>query len=132
MNLDMIKEMEEYGIEFGGHTKTHPKLATLSLENACEEIFESKKVLEEKLGHPLISFAYPYGNLNEDVKKIVKKAGYSFAVATDSGDISFSQDLFQIRRIGIFSTNSFLTFKRKVSGKYNFIKIKREGGAICL
>ena len=82
--------------------------------------------MEEKLGHALISFAYPYGNLNEDVKKIVKNSGYNFAVATDSGDISFSEDLFQIRRIGIFSTNNFFTFKRKVSGKYNFIKIKRE------
>lgn len=126
MTLDMIKEMENYGIEFGGHTKTHPKLATLSKEEIEKEIYDSKEVLEQKLGHPLISFAYPYGNLNELAKQIVKKAGYFFAVATDSGDICFSQDLFQIRRIGIFSTNSFLTFKRKVSGKYNFIKIKRE------
>lgn len=126
MDMSMIKEMEEYGIEFGGHTKTHPKLATLPIEIAQEEILTSKKVLEEKLGHALISFAYPYGNLNEDVKKIVKNSGYNFAVATDSGNISFSEDLFQIRRIGIFSTNNFFTFKRKVSGKYNFIKIKRE------
>lgn len=126
MDMSMIKEMEKYGIEFGGHTKTHPKLATLPIEIAQEEILTSKKVLEEKLGHALISFAYPYGNLNEDVKKIVKNSGYNFAVATDSGDISFSEDLFQIRRIGIFSTNNFFTFKRKVSGKYNFIKIKRE------
>lgn len=126
MDMSMIKEMEEYGIEFGGHTKTHSKLATLPIEIAQEEILTSKKVLEEKLGHALISFAYPYGNLNEDVKKIVKNSGYNFAVATDSGDISFSEDLFQIRRIGIFSTNNFFTFKRKVSGKYNFIKIKRE------
>lgn len=126
MSLEMIKEMEEYGIEFGGHTKTHPKLATLPIEKAQEEILHSKEVLEEKLGHPLISFAYPYGNLSEDVKKIVRNSGYHFAVATDSGDISFSEDLFQIRRIGIFSTNNFLTFKRKVSGRYNFIKIKRE------
>lgn len=126
MDMSMIKEMEEYGIEFGGHTKTHPKLATLPIEIAQEEILTSKKVLEEKLGHALISFAYPYGNLNKDVKKIVKNSGYNFAVATDSGNISFSEDLFQIRRIGIFSTNNFFTFKRKVSGKYNFIKIKRE------
>lgn len=126
MNLEMIKEMDKYGIEFGGHTKTHPKLATIPIETAQVEIFESKEILEKRLGHKLISFAYPYGNLNEEVKEIVKDAGYEFAVATDSGDISFSEDLFQIRRIGFFSTNNFFTFKRKVSGRYNFIKIKRE------
>lgn len=126
MNMEMVKEMEEYGIEFGGHTKTHPKLATLTTEEASKEILESKKTLEEKLGHPLVSFAYPYGNLNNSVKNIVASSGYQFAVATDSGDICFSSDLFKIRRIGIFSTNTLLTFKRKVSGRYNFIKIKRE------
>ncbi|WP_300341386.1 polysaccharide deacetylase family protein [Fusobacterium sp.] len=126
MNLEMIKEMDKYGIEFGGHTKTHPKLATIPIETAQVEIFESKEILEKRLGHKLISFAYPYGNLNKEVKEIVKNAGYEFAVATDSGDISFSEDLFQIRRIGFFSTNNFFTFKRKVSGRYNFIKIKRE------
>ena len=126
MNKDMISEMQEYGIEFGGHTKTHPKLAKIDIEDAKKEIFESKEKLEKKLNKKLVSFAYPYGNMNEDVKNIVKEAGYEFAVATDSGDISFSTDLFKIRRIGIFSTNSFLTFKRKVSGRYNFIKIKRE------
>ena len=126
MDMDMVKEMEEYGIEFGGHTKTHPKLANLLIEEAKKEILESKATLEEKLGHPLVSFAYPYGNMNKEVRDVVANSGYQFAVATDSGDICFSTDLFQIRRIGIFSTNTLLTFKRKVSGRYNFIKIKRE------
>lgn len=126
MNLDMIKEMQEYGIEFGGHTMTHPKLAHIPLEEARKEILTSKATLEEKLGEKLTSFAYPYGDLNEDVKNIVKESGYDFAVATDSGDISFAEDLFQIRRIGIFPTNNMLNFRRKVKGNYNFIKIKRE------
>ena len=48
------------------------------------------------------------------------------AVATDSGDVVFDADLFQIRRIAIFPKNSMLTFKRKASGYYNFIKLRRE------
>ena len=121
-----ILEMQEYGIEFGGHTLTHPMLAKLDLEDAKREITESRKILNKKLGKEMNCFAYPYGNLNEEVKKIVKEVGYKFAVATDSGDISYSKDLFQIRRIAIFSKNNMFNFKRKVSGKYNFIKIKRE------
>ena len=105
---------------------THPKLAHIPLEEARKEILTSKATLEEKLGEKLTSFAYPYGDLNEDVKAIVKESGYDFAVATDSGDISFAEDLFQIRRIGIFPTNNMLNFRRKVKGNYNFIKIKRE------
>lgn len=126
MTWDMIKEMQEYGIEFGGHTMTHQKLAHIPFEQAKKEITVSTQFLEEKLGEKLVCFAYPYGDLNEQVKEFVRNSGYSFAVATDSGDLSFSEDLFQIRRIGIFPTNNMLSFKRKVHGNYNFIKLRRE------
>lgn len=126
MNLQELKELREYGIEFGGHTMNHPRLTRLSLEEVEKEIFESKKVLEERLGERLVSFAYPYGDLNKEITKIPKKVGYDFAVATDSGSIIFSEDLYEIRRIGIFPTNNMFNYKRKVSGYYNFIKIKRE------
>ena len=126
MTWDMIKEMQEYGIEFGGHTMTHQKLAHIPFEQAKEEITKSTEFLEGKLGEKLVCFAYPYGDLNEEVKEFVKETGYSFAVATDSGDLSFSEDLFQIRRIGIFPTNNMLSFKRKVHGNYNFIKLRKK------
>ena len=126
MNQDELLEMQNYGIEFGGHTSTHPRLAELSTEQVKSEIINSKSNIEKIIGKELLSFAYPYGSLNEEVKRIPQEAGYKFAVATDSGSIVFSDDLFEIRRIGIFPTNNLFNFKRKVSGKYNFIKVKRE------
>lgn len=126
MNQDELLEMQNYGIEFGGHTSTHPRLAELSTEQVKSEIINSKSNIEKIVGKELLSFAYPYGSLNEEVKRIPQEAGYKFAVATDSGSIVFSDDLFEIRRIGIFPTNNLFNFKRKVSGKYNFIKVKRE------
>lgn len=126
MNQDELLEMQNYGIEFGGHTSTHPRLAELSTEQVKSEIINSKSNIEKIIGKELLSFAYPYGSLNEEVKRIPQEAGYKFAVATDSGSIVVSDDLFEIRRIGIFPTNNLFNFKRKVSGKYNFIKVKRE------
>lgn len=126
MSQEQVKEMEAYGIEFGVHTKTHPFLAQLPIEEARAQIVESKQKLEETYGHPFITFAYPYGNLNDAVKEEVRKAGFTFAVSTDSGDVTVDSDLFQIRRIAIFPRNSMLTFLRKVSGRYNFIKMRRE------
>ena len=105
---------------------THSKMSKLNKNTAHEEIIESKAILEKKLGRKLNCFAYPYGDRDEGVKKFAEEEGYEFAVATDSGDISFQEDLYNIRRIGIFPTNGLRSFKRKTSGKYNFIKIKRE------
>lgn len=126
MNRGQIKEMQEWGIEFGGHTKTHVKLSRVDPEVAKSEIIESTEILEELLGERMLSFAYPYGDMNDKVKKMVEEAGYKFGVATDSGTVCFSDDLFRIRRIGIFPNITPFGFKRKIAGNYNFKKIKRE------
>ena len=73
MNDERIKEMMDYGIEFGIHTKNHPRLSQLPLSEAKEQIFESKAALEQRFNKKFITFAYPYGDLNEDVKRLVKK-----------------------------------------------------------
>ncbi|EUB38891.1 polysaccharide deacetylase family protein [Fusobacterium sp. CM1] len=126
MSVEMIKEMQDYGIEFGAHTFNHPKLNTLSNEEIEYQIVDVKKPLEEKIGKEIITFAYPYGILNDYAKEMAKKAGYIFALATDSGSVCLSDDLYQIRRIAIFPNTNLFSFKRKVAGNYNFIKIKRE------
>lgn len=126
MEDEEILEMQEYGIEFGGHSMTHSRMSQIDKNVAHEEIIKSRDILEKKLGRKLNCFAYPYGDRDNGVKKFVEEEGYEFAVATDSGDVSFQEDLYNIRRIGIFPTNGLRSFKRKTSGKYNFIKIKRE------
>lgn len=126
MSVEMIKEMQDYGIEFGAHTFNHPKLNTLSNEEIEYQIVDVKKPLEEKIGKEIITFAYPYGILNDYAKEMAKKAGYIFALATDSGSVCLSDDLYQIRRIAIFPNTNLFSFKRKIAGNYNFIKIKRE------
>lgn len=73
-----------------------------------------------------MSFAYPYGDLNANLTKLIENVGYTFAVATDSGTAVLSDNLFQIRRIAIFPTNNMFNFRRKVSGKYNMIKLKNK------
>lgn len=126
MSVEMIKEMQDYGIEFGAHTFNHPKLNKLSNDEIKHQIVDVKKPLEEKIGREIITFAYPYGILNDYAKKMVEEAGYTFGVATDSGSVCLSDDLYQIRRIAIFPNTNLFGFKRKVKGNYNFIKIKRE------
>lgn len=126
MSEEQVKEMAAYGVEFGAHTKTHPYLSSLPIEEAREQIVQCKQKLEQTYGQQFITFAYPYGDLNDEVKSEVRKAGFTFAVSTDSGEINVDSDLFQIRRIGIFPRNSMLTFRRKISGYYNFIKMRRE------
>ncbi|MBR4609011.1 MAG: polysaccharide deacetylase family protein, partial [Erysipelotrichaceae bacterium] len=65
--------------EVGGHGLYHSDLAHIGLPNAMYEIVEDKAKLESLVGYPLSMFAYPFGLYNEDVKQLLKEAGYKGA-----------------------------------------------------
>jgi peptidoglycan/xylan/chitin deacetylase (PgdA/CDA1 family) len=77
-----IHQMSRDGITFGSHTKTHPSIKFLSEEEAYNEILGSKKMLEEKIGKEVETFAYPFGGLNDYSpvsEKILKENGFKCA-----------------------------------------------------
>jgi len=90
------------GWEIGAHTMRHPQLPALPAAEAAAEIQRSTAALEQALGAEIISFAYPYGALNEDVKAQVQQAGFTYAVATDTGGLHLEDDRMQIFRINMF------------------------------
>jgi peptidoglycan/xylan/chitin deacetylase (PgdA/CDA1 family) len=90
------------GWEIGAHTMSHSKLPELSAAEALVEMQHSKAALETVLDTPVISFAYPYGALNEEVKALAQKAGFTYAVATDTGGLHLENDRMQIFRVNIF------------------------------
>lgn len=76
---DEIKEMMQSGMDIQSHTKTHANLAKVDPKKALEELVDSKKVLEEKLGRKITMVAYPYYSQNEAVHALVEQAGYKLA-----------------------------------------------------
>jgi peptidoglycan/xylan/chitin deacetylase (PgdA/CDA1 family)/glycosyltransferase involved in cell wall biosynthesis len=125
MTQDELKQIANSGyVEIGGHTLTHPRLSKLTAAEQRHQIVENKRVLEQLLGKTLISFAYPYGDYNEQSKNLVAEAGYPFAVATNSGPLAIHQDNLAIRRIAIFPKTDVFGLWRKIRGNYLFRKIK--------
>ncbi len=90
------------GWEIGAHTMSHAKLPELPAAEALAEMRQSKASLEEALNTEVISFAYPYGALDEGVKALAQKAGFTYAVATDTGGLHLEDDRMQIFRINMF------------------------------
>ncbi|EPU3919266.1 polysaccharide deacetylase family protein [Aeromonas hydrophila] len=123
MNGEQLKALTASGhVEIGGHTLTHPRLSKLAPEQQAHEIQENKRQLEALLGYPLLSFAYPYGDMDESAKAQAMAAGYHFAVATNSGPRAMHQDPFRIRRIAIFPRTDVFGLWRKIRGNYVFRK----------
>ena len=113
LSWEEIKEMQANGFTFYPHSLSHPKLTQIEPEKAFFEITESKKILEEKLGKPMGIFSYPYGDINEEVKGMAIKAGYSGAVDAWGGVNTEDTDVYRLKRIPVFERDGDLQLRLK-------------------
>ena len=116
-----IKEMRGSGlISIGSHTLEHPYLTEVKSEAELKrQIFESKKILEEKLGVPVNTFCYPAGRFNAHIRDLAVQAGYKCAVATGLGKRFSNQDVYLIKRVRISQADNLFDFWIKLGGYYN-------------
>lgn len=88
-------------VEIGSHTVTHPLLNKLSAARQRDEVQRSKAVLEEILGHPVGSFAYPYGAYKTETVAVVRESGFHCACSTVAGVVEQRTDRFQLPRVQV-------------------------------
>ncbi len=110
ISTDQLKEMAHAGWEIGSHSKTHARLPAISEELLPEEIRMSKLNLEEKLGVSINSFAYPYGEINENVIRLTSRFGYKSAVGLGSKYTHSANSIFYLDRIEIQNDYSMEQF----------------------
>ncbi|MGK7909996.1 MAG: polysaccharide deacetylase family protein [Synechococcus sp.] len=119
---EQMREMEASGlIEFAAHTISHPEdLRLLDDDTLRREIFESKRVLEEQLGHEILHFAYPAGNRDDRVIEMVEEAGYIMATTMDAGYTGQSSNLLEVQRFNQFRlTEALIGAKAVQQGEWH-------------
>jgi len=62
MDPHALRDAADAGIEIGAHSVSHPRLSRLTPEQAEREIVDSQAQLEDAVGRPVRSFAYPFGD----------------------------------------------------------------------
>jgi len=119
LSWNEIKELNDYGIEFGAHTRTHPDLTRIRDAQIESEIAESKSAIENALGSEVKTFAYPFGKFNRSAKQIAEKM-FKAACSPNLGKVNRSSDFFSLERVDayylsnpkIFNSLSSKTFDR--------------------
>ena len=122
LTWDQVKEMSQYDITFGSHTRRHVYLPEQSEAQLKNEIEGSKRIIEEHLGKPVYYFAYPSGGFSEHIKSLVAMAGYEAALTTNRGYDRYNIDLYELSRIRINNWDSSLVLWSKLSGYYNLFR----------
>lgn len=115
MTWAMLQELDATGqVEIGSHTRTHPDLRGMTKDKRWDEIIGSKAILEEGLGHPVVSFCYPAGYYNADALADVKRAGYQTAVTTAYGIKQNVQGAFEMPRVRVNGPDSLSVWAGKL------------------
>ncbi|MFZ1043982.1 MAG: polysaccharide deacetylase family protein [Anaerolineales bacterium] len=115
LTTDQIKEMAAAGWEVGSHTMTHQELTVMTDDQLHYEIVESRKYLEQQLGVPILTFAYPFGGENSGVVDYVHFAGYIAAMGAEGCNYVDNQgvsNLFDLQRCDIAGGEDAKTFIR--------------------
>ena len=84
------------GHEVAGHGLYHSSLPDMGTPGAMLEIIDDRKNLEALAGCAVRSFAYPFGVFNEDVKTLLRLAGYRSArTVVSTGGFDLPKDFFE-------------------------------------
>lgn len=117
MTWDQLREMaNSHTVTIASHTLSHPKLHNLATRAEKEkEIVDANKALKYQLGIDNVWLAYPYGDYDDEVIDICKKAGIKMAVTTDAGRVHVGSFPYDLKRAYIGNDISIARFSERLN-----------------
>jgi peptidoglycan/xylan/chitin deacetylase (PgdA/CDA1 family) len=82
---DELVAVAQDGLDIGSHTVSHPWLPRLGPQEVRRELVDSRTALEQLLGRPVTSLAYPTGGWDPAVRRTAEEAGYRVGITVDRG-----------------------------------------------
>jgi len=103
---DQLKEMHAKGFAIGSHTIHHSDLTNPKdgeteqeyIARVKEELYGSKKIMDQKLGQDTYFLAYPFGRYDQQSIQIARDAGYKMAMSVKRGGNAFFANPLTLRR----------------------------------
>jgi peptidoglycan/xylan/chitin deacetylase (PgdA/CDA1 family) len=122
MSWKDIDLLVKKGYEIGSHSHHHLLIAQLPRDDAAKQLMVSKQIIEEKIGRPVCSFAYPMGRKGAYAlwtRQMLEENGYKIAFTQEEGRIKPDSDLLQLPRTNICGADDLGRFKMKLQGYYD-------------
>lgn len=104
-------------VELGAHSVTHPHLDELSMYEIEREVSGSKRRLEQLLGRPVATFAYPYGSYDRRARQAVVAAGFQSAAAVKNALSHRDDDPWAIARWTVHAAADAQQIARVLDGQ---------------
>jgi peptidoglycan/xylan/chitin deacetylase (PgdA/CDA1 family) len=122
MNWSDARSLNEYGCYLAAHTRTHPILSRISIDDARQEILGGQQDIRREIGTAWPVFAYPSGHsqdCSDDLLPILNEEGFKVAMTSIPGiNVLPRSDLLQLKRTGLSPRLNPLEFRLILTGIY--------------
>ncbi len=135
MSWEQIREMSDAGVTIANHMENHPHMVdaldgedeATRIERLRSELLRSQARILEKTGQDHQFMAYPYGEYDVPVKRMVQELGM-VAFGQQSGAVGFDSDFLALPRFPFGgSFTDFNDFKQKVQTlSFHLLKVDPE------
>ena len=120
---EQLIALSKDGMAIGSHTMHHSYIPTVPPDRLSEEVVESKRVIEERIGRPVRLFSYPVGGFTTEARALVERAGYVAACTTNRASPVAALDRFALRRVKMTEQDAHpLILRVKLSGYYDLFR----------
>lgn len=110
LSWDQHQTLAKQDVKFESHTVNHHKLAELEPDQIINELANSKRELENRLGARVISICYPAGSYDDRIIRLARQAGYEMGFTTQTGLCDYplqGDELFKIRRLATYGNDLY-------------------------
>lgn len=113
LGVEDLRDLRSHGWEIAAHTHTHPRLTTVSAGQLTDELERPRQLLEEWLGTPCRTLAYPYGDCSPEIAAAAGAAGYAAAATLEATRAPGDPLLWP--RVGVYHGDAPWRFRLKAS-----------------
>jgi glycosyltransferase involved in cell wall biosynthesis/peptidoglycan/xylan/chitin deacetylase (PgdA/CDA1 family) len=110
-----LRELARDGVTLAPHTRTHPALSRLPLEQARAEIRGSRDDLRREIGDVTPMFAYPFGAHDDLVVRLMREEGFEVALTCIDGHNRLtSTDPLRLSRTNVSTRTTAMIFRARL------------------
>lgn len=117
LDWDELRMLQHCDVAIGSHGITHRPLPTLDSETLIRELAGSRFRIEQELGQPIASIAYPYGAFDPLVRDAASDVGYDFGFTCIDGRISDHADPMALFRREVIGGIDLARFDALLAGR---------------
>lgn len=112
-----LRSLSREGVSLGAHTRTHPAVDRITVDEVYAEVSGSMDDLKREIGSALPIFAYPAGRYDDEAVRVVGEAGVELAFTTRGGVNDLHRaDRLRLRRIHVGSGTTRPILRAQLAG----------------